>query len=394
MKKIILVIAISLAISGGAFAQKGKVSAAQANKDSGNLEKAKELIDVAVDPNNEKAAKSIPWAKTWMVRGDIYAAIPKDDKLKSTVENPLDIALESYKKAIELDEKGQFTSLMKVGLTQLTSTFTNAAVDCFKTNDYKGAFNDFEKVLEINALPVYAEDEQFIDTTIIFNTGLAAFNAEMYDDAIKYYEEAAKYGYQGASMYDYIMMSYLNKQDTVGAIEALQAGFKKYPEGANIVTNMINLFLQTGRTDDAITYLKIAIKQDPSNASFHFAQGALFDQLKDYDNAIAAYEKAIELKPDYFDPYYNLGVIYFNKGVAQLDKANAVPANQAKLYEEEKEKANVEFKKAVPFMEKASEVNPKDTYSLESLKQLYYRLNDIEKRDAVQAKLDALNNAQ
>ncbi|MFV0365394.1 MAG: tetratricopeptide repeat protein [Mangrovibacterium sp.] len=392
MKRVIVMVALSLAIGGNAFAQKGKVGSAQANRDAGNLEKARELIDSAVDPANPKAEKSIPWAKTWMVRGEIYAAIYKDANLKSTVEKPLDVAYESFLKAIELDNKGQFTSLMKVDLTQLSSTYTNDAVDCFKSNDYKAAFADFEKVLAINALPVFSDEEQTIDTVIVFNTGLAAFNAEMYDQAIKYYKEAASYGYQGANMYDYLMMSYLNQQDTVGAIGVLQEGFKQYPEGANIVTNMINLFLQTGKTDEAITYLAIAIKQDPNNASFHFAQGALYDQLKDYDNAIESYKKAVELKPDYFDPYYNLGVIYFNRGVAQLDIANAVPASKSKLYEEEKAKANEIFKLAVPYMEKASEADPNDTYSLESLKQLYYRLNEMDKRDAVQAKLDALQN--
>ncbi len=390
MKRIVLA-ALLLAIGGGAFAQKSKVSSALANRDGGNLAKAKELIDSAVDSTNEKAVKSVSWAKTWMVRGEIYTAVYKDANLKKTVDNPLSIAFESYQKAIELDDKSQFGSLMKVGLTQLSSAYTNSAVDCFKANDYKGAFADFEKILAINEFPVYAADEQYVDTTIIFNTGLAAFNAEMYDEAIKYYEKAASYGYQGATMYDYIMMSYLNKKDTVGAIEALQAGFQKYPEGSNIVTNMINLFLQTGRTDDAIKYLEIAIKQDPNNASFYFAQGALYDQLKEYDKAIESYKKATELKPDYFDPYYNLGVIYFNRGVAQLDKANAVPANKPKEYEAEKQKANVEFEKAIPFMEKASAADPKDTYSLESLKQLYYRLNNIAKRDEIQAKLDALH---
>ena len=32
--------------------------------------------------------------------------------------------------------------------------------------------------------------------------------------------------------------------------------------------------------------------------------------LKNYDEAILCYEKAIKLKPDYAEAYYNLGIIY------------------------------------------------------------------------------------
>ncbi|MFV0554383.1 MAG: tetratricopeptide repeat protein [Mangrovibacterium sp.] len=391
MKRVIVMVALLVAISGSSFAQKGKVTSAQSYKDSGNLEKAKELIDEATDSSNPKAEKSLPWPKTWVAKGDIYNTLANDAKLKSTVENPLDIAFDSYARAIELDEKGQFAQSMKVGLTQLSANYSNDAVACFKEKNFKRAFDDFEKVLAIADFAIYSEEERaVVDTVIIFNAGLAAFNGEMYNEAIKYYSEAASHGYQGPDMYDYIMMSYLNQQDTVGAIECLQKGFAQYPEGANIVTNMINLFLQTQRTDDAIKYLDIAIAQDDTNSSFFFARGALYDQLKDFDQAIDSYVRAIELKPDYFDPYYNLGVIYYNRGVAQLEKANAVPQNKPKLYEEEKEKANEEFKRAIPYMEKASESNPEDIYSLESLKNLYYRTNQMDKHDAAVAKLDAL----
>jgi hypothetical protein len=41
-------------------------------------------------------------------------------------------------------------------------------------------------------------------------------------------------------------------------------------------------------------------------------------------------------------------------------------------------------------MEKASEINTEDTYALESLKQLYYRLKMMDKFDEVNKKLEDL----
>ncbi len=392
MKTKVLALIALMIIGASAYAQKGKVAAAQTSITSGDIEKAITTIEEAVDPSNPKAEKSIPWAKTWMIRGQVYDAAFKAKK--GDTSKALSTALESYKKAIELDEKKQFTNIMKANLTSLSSSFINQASDCYKKADYKGAYESFKQVIETNNLPIYTPEELTVDTAIVYNVGLAAYQGEMYGEAAKYFAEAAKYGYMGDQLYLNMMSAHLLNSDTTSAINVLKEGFQKYPEASDIVTNMVNLYLQTDNTNEAIKYLEVAIKQDPNNASFYFAQGALFDKLQETDKAIESYEKSIELKSDYFDPYYNLGVIYFNKGVKQSDIANKVPISDAARFEAEKKKSNEEFSKAIPYMEKASEINPKDTYSLESLKQLYYMVNKLDKKSEVEKKLEALNSAQ
>jgi len=394
MRKIILLFAIFSLIGVSAFAQKGKVISARSLKDSGNLGKALETINSAIDENNEKSKKSINWPTTWQIRGDIYRAIyaSKDANVQKLAENPLQIAYDSYKKAIVLDEKQKLNNALKISLTMMNTDFINKAVADFQKKNYNEALTCFKNILEIDNLPIMQEKDKpaAIDTTIIYNAALAAFNAEKYDEAIKYYEDAAKYGYKGSNTYELIAQCYLNKKDTLNTIEVLHKGFEKYPESNSILITMINIYLATNKLDDAIKYLDIAIKQDPGNATFYFARGSLYDKTKQTDLAIKAYSKAIELNPKYFDAYYNLGAIYYNKGVEQVDIANSVPTNNAKQYEIEKKKADDQFKVSIPFMEKASEINPKDTYSLESLKTLYYRLKMMDKFDEVNKKLEDL----
>ena len=394
MRKIILLFAIFSLVGVSAFAQKGKVLSARSLKDDGKLVKAFETINIAIDKNNEKSKKSINWPTTWLVRGDIYRAIytSKNANDKKLTENPLQTAYDSYKKAMELDEKDKLKNSMKINLTMMTQDFTNQAVTAFNKKDYNEALNSFKNILEIDKLPIMQEKDKpaSIDTTIIFNAALAAYNAENYGEAIKYYKDVAKYGYKGSTPYELMAQCYLNQKDTVKTLEVLNDGFEKFPQSSSILATMINIYLKTNKIDDAIKYLDIAIKQDPTNATFHFALGSLYDKTKKTDLAIKAYSKAIELKPKYFDAYYNLGAIYYNKGVAQVDTANAVPTNDPKRYELEKKKADEQFIKAIPFMEKASEINPKDTYSLESLKTLYYRLKMMDKFDEVNKKIEDL----
>ncbi|NJM14485.1 MAG: hypothetical protein HC896_03090 [Bacteroidales bacterium] len=55
-----------------------------------------------------------------------------------------------------------------------------------------------------------------------------------------------------------------------------------------------------------------------------------------------------------------------------------------------KKDAEALLSKAVPFMEKALEINPDDIGALETLKTLYYRLKMEDKHNEIQERLDKL----
>jgi tetratricopeptide (TPR) repeat protein len=389
MKRTIILLTFIFAASVS-FAQKGKVTSAQNFKDSGDLAKALEAIEETIDPSNEKSEKTIGWPKTWEVRGEIYQAIyqSEDENVKSLSEDPLATAFESYKKALELDDKGRFSNSLKIKLTLLTNDLTNQAVDGFNNEDYEKALRSFEQILAINDMPLIKEDNpDAVDTVIVYNTGLAAYNAKQYDKAIKYYKEAAEHGYNGARTYSLIANAYQQKKDTLGALQILQEGFEKYPEDNTVLTSMIQIYLDQNRTEDAMKYLEMAIEQDPENATFYFAQGTLFEKLDDEEKAIEAYDKAIEADPEYYNAYYNLGALYYNKGVQQIEVANAIPANENERYLEETKKADIWWEKALPYMEKCQELKPDDVMTLESLKNLYYRMKQMDKYNEVLEKL-------
>jgi len=392
MKRTTILLVLLFAFTG-LFAQKGKVQSAKTDKEAGNLEKAVTTIEETIDPSNSKAESTINWANTWATRGEIYQAIfkSKDENLKKYSNDPLTVAYDSYMKALQLDDKGKLANDIKLKFTLLISDLTNQAVTAFNEENYEKALKSFEQIMSIEQTPLYkADDPTSVDTVIIFNAGLAAYNGKNYDKAIQYYREAAKYKYSGARTYQLISSAYMQKQDTLGALQSLQEGLKDYPGNGTLLVEVINIYLNANQVDEALKYLNIAIDQDPKNASYHFAKGTLYDKLQNAEEAAKSYEKAIELKDDYFDAYYNLGALYYNKGVKQIDVANAVPSNQPGKYEEEKNKADAEFSKAIPYMEKAHALNPTDKFTMESLKTLYYRLKMLDKHAEIVEKMKNL----
>lgn len=392
MKRTTILLVLLFAITS-VFAQKGKVTSAKSLKEAGNLDKAVATIEEAVDPSNPKSESSINWAGTWEARGEIYQALykSKDENHKKLSDDPLTVAYDSYMKALSLDEKNKFTNSVKIKLTLLISDLTNQAVNAFNEEKYEKALKSFEQIMAIENTPaIKADDPNAVDTVIIFNAGLAAYNSQLYDKAIEYYKEAAKYKYSGSRTIQLISSAYMQKKDTLGALSSLEEGLKDYPGNVTILTEIINIYLNANKVDEALKYLNLAISQDPQNATYYFAKGTLFDKLQKPEEAQECYLKAIELKDDYFDAYYNLGALYYNKGVKQIDVANAVPSNQPAKYEEEKNKADVEFSKAIPYMEKAHALNPTDKFTMESLKTLYYRMKMLDKHAEIVEKMKNL----
>jgi tetratricopeptide (TPR) repeat protein len=390
MKKTIILLNLAILIVLAACSPRTKVTSSQNLKDTGKLKEALETIEDAIDPSNEKAEKTLNWPRTWEVRGDIYQSIyqSEDQGVKELVTNPLSEALDSYQKALELDEKDRFENSIKVKLTLLSNDLTNQAVDAFEEQDYEKALQSFEQILEINEIDVIERDNPgAVDTVILFNAGLAAYNAQNYDKAIDYYGEAAEYGYNGSRTYSLMANAYQLKGDTIGALEVLQEGFEKYPDDNNVLTSMIQIYLDLKKTEEAMKYLDMAISQDPQNATFHFAKGTLHETLDEEEKAIDAYQNAIDLNSDYFDANYNLGALYYNKGVQQIQVANDIPTSENERYEAELAKADQWFEKALPYMEKCLELKPDDNMTMESLKNLYYRLKMMDKYNEMLEKL-------
>ncbi len=141
----------------------------------------------------------------------------------------------------------------------------------------------------------------------------------------------------------------------------------------------------------AIDYLDLAIKNDSTNSTYWFAKGSMYDgNMKDPANAIICYKKAIQFKPDYFDANYNMGALYFNDGADLMNKANLIPADKVADYKAAKAKADDKLKEALPFLEKAHSINIQDIPTMESLKNIYYRLGMTDKMEAIKKEIDAI----
>ena len=248
----------------------------------------------------------------------------------------------------------------------------------FDKKDYKGAFDAFSTFLEIPKLPMMNKELSMTDSTyrmIKYFSALAATNMQNHDKAIEMYKDLADDNYETKNVYQLLADEYRTIKDTVNYLATLEQGFKLFNDDPWFLQNIINHYIYSDKIEEASKYLDAAIAQAPTVAEYYYVKGNVDERLGNNDGARKAFEKALELQPKMASAYAGIGRIIFNQAVELLRAADSIRDN--KLYNAEVQKANDIFKQSLPYMEKAVELDPKDTDFKQALKMLYYRLGAI-----------------
>ena len=206
------------------------------------------------------------------------------------VDDALTKAFDAYKKAAELDTKGQKTKDISEGLAKVSTAFTD-----------------------------------------VYNAGFTAMNAGENERAKLFFEQCLVYDYYGAEGEVYSRLADIAQQagDTAAGKEYLEEGFTKFPQSQTILVGLINYYITSGEnTDRLFGLLDEAKKNEPNNASLYYVEGNIHEQLGDGEAALASYRKCAEIDPNYAYGYIGEGIHYYelavdiqNKAAEELDDA-------------------------------------------------------------------------
>ena len=389
MKKLTLIMVVLL-FATMSFAQKAAVRDADSNLKKGKLDKAKESIDLAIkDPTTSVDAK------TWLTRANIYLSIYNSPlpMFKNLAPDGVDVAKASLAKVKELDTKNELKEDVAKANVNLVQALYSSGAALYTDKKYAEAAKAFEATFTLNK-----ELGNKVDTASIFNAGLSAELGKDDDNAIRYYTMLVDLKYPQAPVYSSLSSMLINKGKFDEAKAVIEKGKIQFPDNFDMLIAETNVFLKTGQTEKALNALQSALKKDSTNQTIYFAVGANYNILGNdvtkpadfradcYKRAESAYVKALQLKPDYFDASYNLGALYVNKASTIIDQANKLDLKETVKYDKLKGDADETLKKAIPYLEKAHKLQPKDMSSMSALKEIYTRLQ-------MKAELDTINAA-
>lgn len=408
MMKRLAYVLMMVVIANIGYGQNSQLQSAIVYHRQGRLDKAKEAIDKATAHE-----KTINDAKTWLYSGKIYMDIynSPDSAIRELAPDAINKSYESYQKARELDEKNAYMVDIAADMPIVGEAFFNQGANLFNQgmqaqdiqdtvlakNKFHGSMDSFEKAYQIYL------SSGINDTTTIYYVSVAAELAGEYEKAKEKILLLIDMDYQRASIYSSLAsIYYVQEKDVTKALATYELGQEKFPGDLNLLLMETNVFLAEEMTEEALANLEKAAEIDVTNPTIFFAIGAKYNEIVDdttrtqemrqdaFNKAVIAYKKSLELDPEFFDPAYNMGALYVNKASTIIEVANQLPLDEVDEYDRMKAEADKYLEDSLPYLEKAHQLQPDDVSTMASLKEIYTRLNMLDKLKEMNAKLEGL----
>lgn len=144
------------------------------------------------------------------------------------------------------------------------------------------------------------------------------------------------------------------------ALEILEESYKSFPNSEKVKNILIKTLFEFGcylsddfnsRFEESINYFKRIIEIDPNNYRAYYNLGISYYSIDLSEEALKAYKTALEIKPDYVYCYYNIGLIYEVKN---------------------------DLKRALEYHQNALKIEPHFRYALQAVKDIREQLDNLD----------------
>ena len=288
---------------------------------------------------------------------DIVTAEPENLKaLKALshahqINKDLVLALENLQKILALNPNDEVARLEAVDLL-LKSGNTKQAEDqlntLFKLNpDSKNGLETLTKI--------YLAQKQWEQARQVAKELQTKFT----DDATGYYLEGLSF--QAEEKFD-------------KSLEPLAKAVQRQPQAVEPLSQLTAAYLALKQPEKAVAKLKDIVKNHPGHFFAYNLLGTVYGNGNQLDEATAAYQKAIELRPNWSKSYRNLAVIKrlqlkpdevvdtLTKGIANATEISDLTSDLVKVYHE-----RGEYDKAIALYEQALQKRPESLSAMNDL---------------------------
>ncbi len=436
MRKIFLlsmVMLLSLPYAQAQFKAAKKKATKAAGMVATSLDDAKKMMDEAIT-EAESASDAKPGAisKIYASKGKMYSglvaadadaialkAIKGDAEIRNGDAGP--VAYAAYTKALETAVKKGDAKVAVSGLISLATDLNVVGREKYGLKEYKGAFSDFNTILEIKNTLEASGNKSILDKkedyeNTLFIAGVSAYIGQMLPKAEGVFEKLYAAEYDNALVYE-ALFKINAESDETKAFKYLEDGIKKYPDDKNLRIAEINYYIQKGRFGELEGKLKEAIKREPENSSLDLTLANIYDQIYQKDlekngvkldannkvindkfaESITYYQATLDKidkagKGDKFVPTYAQGALLFNAAAKLSQALSEIPFSNANLKKMDKMEADIKsiFDEALPYFLEAYKLNSKDRNTLIALKEIYARKGDFDTSNKYKKELEAL----
>jgi tetratricopeptide (TPR) repeat protein len=425
MKSKYVILASALLISVSNFAQKDQIKAAEKALKNGNTTEA--VATLKQVEASIGAATDAEKAQYYFVKGNALADLATK---KVEAAKNLSGAAKAYQEVLNVEKtsgKSKYSADAKTALAEMKSQLINAAVDSGTAKNYKVASDLLYQVYELDKT----------DMDKLYYAANYAVNAQDFDRALALYDELKKANYSGEGT-SYYAKNVLNEQEDFFGSDAIAKADRdtkvrlklytnprdeKVPsKRGEIYKNIALILVQQGKTEEAKKALSDAREANPDDTSITLTEANVYLELNDfvtykklitdvlaknpndadlnYNLGVIAgktdsveaekyYKRAIEIKPDYTSAYLNLAILKLDADKKIIDEINKLGTSEKdnKRYELLNKQRTEMFNSALPYLEKAYELDAKNEDVATTLLNVYGALEMTDKKKALKAKM-------
>lgn len=281
--------------------------------------------------------------------------------------------------------KAEYTEKIYKLLAENYMPLNSMAGTLHQANDYENAAKCYELCATLPFEPYLKNRIQQPADTIVgelrFWQGVALWQATNPKDALAAFKKAIDLGYTSRKeAFDYPLgcaSELKNNDEIIGIAKAAIPFYGK--QDNQYVSILINHYVNEEKFDLASQYLDQAITANPQNAEFCSLKGELVEKQSSIEEALPYFKKAVDLNPSLSRAQFNLGRYYYNKAVKLRDeKVDLTGDALAKL-------VNPLYEQALPYLEKAYELDKNDIGAKNALRNIYYQLGNETKLNAIES---------
>ena len=241
-------------------------------------------------------------------------------------------------------------------LAHIRSNLYNGGIWFLNKKKYPDAYKFFDCYIECASQPMfkqrnYGEKDKHLPTAAYY----AVYSGYKMKDpkaTLHHSYEALKDTVHYNYMLQYLAETYMLEKDTARYVASLKEGFKRVPTFPYFFPRLVEYYVVRNQLDSAMTVVNEALTVVPDSDVYLAAKSNLLLEQGKLQECIEVSKKVIEVNQKLGDPYYNAGICYFNLAVEQDKNSH----NSRKV----KEQVEGNYKKALPYLVKYREMEPKE----------------------------------
>lgn len=422
MKSKYVILASALLISVATFAQKNELKEADKVLKKGEAQAALTILQgaeslIANAPDEQKA-------QFFFLKGNALLALA--NKNVDTDKN-LSLAAAAYQELIATEKasgKSKYSAEAATSIITIKNKLINSSIADSKADKH---LESASKLYD-----AYLLDKK--DTVYLYYAASTYVSAKNYDKALELYDVLKKLNYSGKGT-NYLAVSKINGEEVGFATAAerdkvVKLGTHEKPrteqiesKRGEIYKNIALILVQNGKVEEAKKAIADARVANPDDTSLTLTEANLYLETKDFEkykklisevleknpndeglifnlgvisgnagnyvDAEKYYLRAIAIKPDYINAYLNLAIIKLDADKKIVDEINKLGNSEKdnKRYEALKKQREVLFKNALPYLEKATELDPSNKEVKTTLLSVYRALEMTDKAKELKAKM-------